>query len=371
MQFQSIIRFINYLQPDIVDWTTLDFTRLRKLAIAEFSQASDGTINLEGFDYTRHEVIKFFEQENLQEAIRVELFIYHDTGMLSLLERRLLIKMPLLINWTDFTQDDFFKEYISIYFAPAFAKCMKPFLHQFEFRNAWSWYKYIELAGEEQIEIAAAPVRLFITEGARFFKNLNDVTFKDHLPELFKWRDHSWGAFLNHVYDDFISLIDEFVDEVINFTVLIQYKNAELCLALTKELRKIKKLPEPTLEVIENNYKYFQEANGETITNKEETSGINWGRVIFFVLLFAANFLFRMHDNAPPDFKADKYIIYPEEKEFTGTFDSTQVKKNKLKLDSFLKKRGLYDLIYKYKHKPDSVKSDTIILQADSMASKP
>ena len=285
MQYQSIIRLFEYCN---VDYNTMDTGKIKKILTAEFSIAEGGIISIDGFDYTKNDIFQELEQEDFPQRLEYHQQIWKNESLLACLETN-TVDFRVVSEWFPIEKDTAFVRFISPYFAESFDKIMRKFLNPVDFSDATRWLNFLFLIDNAADEDKAlSGIRLFIMEFIHSLKNVNSTTYVTIMPELETWTDQSASSFINRLPDSLYMQIEDMVKAVINFTVLIQNENTNLCYELSYELVRINKISSNLQELIAENHEIYEHRAKQISTGGGSTSQsfISFFWVIVVVLLF-------------------------------------------------------------------------------------
>ena len=282
MQYQSIIRLFEYCN---VDYNTMDTGKIKKILTAEFSIAEGGIISIDGFDYTKNDIFQELERTDFSQRLKYHQLIWKNESLLACLETN-TVDFRVVSTWFPLKEDSFFVRFISPYFAESFDKIMRKFLNPVDFSEATRWLNFLFLIDNAADEDKAlSGIRLFIMEFIHSLKNVNSTTYVTIMPELETWTDQSASSFINSLPDSLYMQIEDMVKAVINFTVLIQNENTNLCYELSYELVRINKISSNLQELIAENHEIYKKRT-EHAPAERRSVNLSFFWVIFVIVLF-------------------------------------------------------------------------------------
>ena len=273
-QYQSIIRLLEHSGVDVS--APLNLSRLKKQLNAEFDFSATGFIEVDGHSYSKADVFEELDQPQFEQR-----FIYHTRVwkckfILSLLEDYEFNYPAFKDQMESFNNDAAFDEFFSPYFAASFNYLSGKFLNENRFLEMGQLLAFEEfiLAGDR--EEAFRPLRLFLEENLKVFRNLNKENYKTFRPQLQKWSVSYWSRVFNGLPDEYFDYKNEYAYYLVNLTVAIQQSHPADCVAISTELTCMNDLPEEMQKTILNNHAAY--------TNKKGSS-VNWGWVVWLVII--------------------------------------------------------------------------------------
>lgn len=283
MQYQSLIRFLEYAAIDYSPDTVHNISRIKKQVTAEFALEAGGIITIDDISYTKHEVLTELERHDLPERLGYHRVIWNHKGLLDLLERDAL-DMNTISSWRSLSQNSGFVSFLSPYFAPAFDSVMKTLLRKNDLYAASVWLDYFLFVEPLSEEMALIHTRLYLDQVIRLFRNLNDQSYRQRLPELRPWFTEYWSVFLNKIPQSLLFYIDDIANAIINFTVRIQKSDRKMCYEISSELTRLEHVNYSLKQLIKSNHDIYKQ-NYESRTVKGRFSGIPKGYMVVVILI--------------------------------------------------------------------------------------
>lgn len=283
MQYKSIIRFFEHC--DIAYADGVNTGRAKKILSAEFSVAQDGIITIDGFDYSKNDVLEELESADFTEHLRYHALIWKNKSLLDCLEQN-TVSFEDIPTWRSLKNDAGFVHFVSPYFAVTFDKIMGKILsYPVNFHEAERWLRLLAFVGNPvDEERALTSLRIFLLDTIKLLKNVNNSTYKNYLPQITPWAEQSSATFLNKLPDSLYKIREDLVDALINFTCLIQKTNRNLCYQISYKLTLITEINEATHNLIHDNHVIIAQNNG-----KSSKGGSGCGRNVWIgVLIFAS-----------------------------------------------------------------------------------
>jgi len=289
MRYQSIIRFFDYAHIEYTESTTFNSSRAKKLVNAEFAMQPDGIIDIDGFSYTKQDLLSELEHPAFSQRLEQHKRIWDNKPLLELLEKD-KVNLSQKPAWFHLAYAPHFAEFVSPYFAPVFDRVMRAILANNNLLNAALWLDYLPFVAPEDQEEALRSTRMYLSEASRFFKNLNDESYKTREGELYKWHHYNWSAFINKLPDSLLGYVDELISSIINFTVRIQKSNRTLCYELSKEMLLVNNANFSLRQLVRSNHETYKK-NYESRTVKGYFSSMNYIYVIIVVIFWVARII--------------------------------------------------------------------------------
>jgi hypothetical protein len=305
MQYQSIIRFFDYSGIEYNNVDGFNLSRAKKLITAEFAMQTDGIIVVDGFSYTKQDILSELERPDFSERLQFHKIIWERKGLLSFLEQD-RFDFHDGGSWYPLSNMPGFVPFISPYFSVVYNRIMRLFLNSNDLIVAADWLDYLCFVEAEDEEEALRNTRMYLNDVVRFFRNLNDASYKSRDKELRLWYTTSWSNFINKLPDSLLSYVDEIVSALINFTVRIQKSGKKICYKISKELLNVTNANYSLLQLIRSNHEAFaQNYKGKTFTGWLK-SGVNIVYVIMIVIFAVSKLFLSDSDDSGDSFSDNK-----------------------------------------------------------------
>jgi hypothetical protein len=312
MRYQSIIRFLEYAHIEYNVPQEFNLSRAKKLVNAEFAMQPDGIIEIETFSYTKQDLLTELERTDFIQRLENHKRIWENKSLLDLLEKD-KIDLTQRPSWFHLAYAPHFTAYVSEYFAPVFDRIMRAILAKNNLHNAAIWLDYFPFIAAENEEEALRSTRLYLNEVVKFFKNLNDESYKTREGELYMWHNSNWSAFFNKLPDSLLGYVDEIISAIINFTVRIQKSNRTMCYELSKEMLLVNNANFSLQQLVRSNHETYKK-NYESRTVKGQFNSVNYIYILIVVIFWVARFLM---SNSSSEKNND--VSYNEEKTVATT----------------------------------------------------
>ncbi|KAA5534489.1 hypothetical protein F0919_07660 [Taibaiella lutea] len=307
MQYQSIIRFFDFSGIEYDNVGGFNLSRAKKLVTAEFAMQADGIIVVDGCSYTKQEILAELERRDFSERLQFHKIIWENKGLLAFLEED-RFDFHDGGNWYSLSDMPGFVSFVSPYFSVVYNRIMRSFLNNNDLAAAADWLDYLFFIEAEDEEEALRNTRMYLNDVVRFFRNLNDASYKSRDKELRLWYTTSWSNFINKLPDSLLSYVDEIVSAIINFTVRIQKSGKKICYKISKELLNVTNANYSLLQLIRSNHEaYAQNYKGKTFTGWLK-SGVNIVYVIMIVIFAVSKLFLSDSDDSGYNFLDNKVV---------------------------------------------------------------
>ncbi len=287
-QYISIIRFLEHLGIDISNWT--DNVRIKKLANAEFNMSQNGFIEIDGFAYSKEDVLKELDATNWAERLELHQKIYSCKSILNFLERNKANWAGLQSDFEAVQLDDKFDSFFSPYFAIAFNNVTRICLNRELIAEQADLLQYRDFILPQHQEEGYKTLRLFLEDNIKVIKNISQENYDIMKPKMLFWLKPNWHLLLNNLPDDFFVYRDDLVHLLINLTVQLQFKSKADAIAISNNLIALQGLNPEHKRIIESNHSaYIGNSNYNNSNNKSSSEGgvgkIIWG-IIWVIFIF-------------------------------------------------------------------------------------
>ena len=250
MQYQSIIRILKHCD---IDCRFPDVARAKRILAAEFSIAPRGIISIDGFDYTKNDVFNELEHTDFVRRLSIHVLIWRTPILLNFLEKneiaytQIINLEQLSHNWRRRQVFDF----ISPYFAVSFAKAMRRLLNEAQFMEANAWLETLYITNnKEDRRTALSSTKEYLTDFIKLLRNSNDVTYKNHLPQLEKFFSQPWRRFVNNLPCSLSGITYNLLLAMHNFTLIIKHIDSDLCLKMSRQMIEVRNIDDELRERI-------------------------------------------------------------------------------------------------------------------------
>jgi len=277
-QYTSIIRL--FLHSDVAtNGEAINMPRIKKQLAAEFDFAKEGFITVDGYNYSKNDVLEELSREDFLERLHYHKKIWENKAVLSILEDNELRLYELRDQIKTFTNDTAFDAFFSPYFAVPFNYISRNYLNEKRLSDMGAWLLFEDFLQGEDREEAFRAIRIFLDENIRLIKNINSDNYKSIRPQIDHWLKPGGSDLLNHLPHEFYSTKNDLVLYLINLTVRIQKINKQDCKNVSTELTCVTDITKEYEDLIMNNHKVY------TQTNYATSSGNNYWWILWVVIL--------------------------------------------------------------------------------------
>ena len=273
-QYQSIIRLMEHTGVD--PNAPLNIQRLRKQLSAEFDFSATGFIEVGGYSYNKADVFEELDHPLFEQRLAYHLRIWNSAFILSLLENNEFNFTEFRDQLSSFNNDPAFDEFFSPWFSESFSQLSRTLLHENSFQDMGHLLLFEEFIVGQDREEAFRPLRIFLEENLKVFRNLNKENYTAFRPQLEKWLLPYWSDVFNNLPDEYFHYKHDHAYHLVNLTVAIQRSHPKDCVAISQELTCMKDLSSEMSAIILGNHNAY--------THKKEST-VNWSWVIWIVII--------------------------------------------------------------------------------------
>ena len=282
-QYTSIIRL--FLHSDVaIDDAAINVPRIKKQLAAEFDFAKDGFINIDGYNYSKNDVLEETGREDFLERIIYHKKIWENKAVLSILEDNELRLYELREQIKKFANDTKFDAFFSPYFAIPFNYVSRNYLNEKRLSDVGEWLLFEDFLQGENREEGFRALRIFLEENIRLIKNINADNYRIIRPQIEHWLKPGAGDLLNNLPHEFYGTKNDVVLHLINLTVRIQKINKKDCTNLSTELTCVTDIVQEYEELIMNNHKVYTQTRYAS-SSKNNYWWLVWLVIMLFKLL--------------------------------------------------------------------------------------
>jgi hypothetical protein len=261
-QYISIIRLFEYC--DISLESDFNITRARKQLQAEFGIAQSGFIEVDGYSYARHDVFEEIERTDFSERFDFHKKIWNTPAMLGLLENNQVDPLVIDEAFRPFTGNEAFDEFFSPYFVGPFNYLCRTYLTANRLRDAGDLLAFEEFLQPQEREEAFRPLRIYLEETLRLFRNTSEENYSVMRPKMIHWVETDWHQFLTNLPHEFYDHKTDITTFLINIGVGIQKKNKRDCRHLSEQLVSVQDLPENLRSLFVSNHAAYTGSSGSS-----------------------------------------------------------------------------------------------------------
>lgn len=276
-QYISIIRLFGHAA--ISTEGEINLGRVKKQLIAEFDFTKSGFIEVEGFSYSKQDVLEEIEHPQFPARLNYHKRIWEKKALLGLLENNNWDNGTPMTDLEVFLGDKDFDQFFSPYFAGPFNNISRNLLNDTRFSDLAKLFQYEDFLQPEEREEAFRPVRIFLDENLRLLKNTVTENYSSMRPKIKHWINGSWSGFINNLPQEFYDFKCDMAILLINLTVKIQKSDKDDCKGISSQLIGMRELPENLRQTIVNNHGvYFK-------TGSSGGGDYRWVIWVIFILI--------------------------------------------------------------------------------------
>lgn len=254
-QYISIIRLFNHC--GIPTGADFNLPRAKKQLLAEFNMSQSGFIELEGYTYTRNDVFEEIERANYWQRMEFHNRIWSAPQMLALLEKNIFDAITISEAFQNFWDNKAFDEFFSPYFAGPFNYISRNLLANMRLDDMSALLKYEDFLQPSEREEAFRPMRMFLDENIKLFRNTSGENYKMMRPKMRQWIDERWCNFMNALPVEFYDARVFIVTRMVNIGVAIQKTYRGDCRKMSEQLVLLSDLPESLRGTIMTNHPIY------------------------------------------------------------------------------------------------------------------
>lgn len=283
-QYTSIIRL--FIHSDVsIDDAAINIPRIKKQFTAEFDFAKEGFIQVDGYSYSKNDVLEELGRPDFLERLIYHKRIWENKAVLSVLENNELRLTELRDQIKTFANEPAFDAFFSPYFAVPFNVISRNYLNDGRLSDVGAWLLFEDFLQGEDREEGFRVIRVFFEENIRLIRNINADNYKTIRPQIEHWLKPGGADLLNNLPHEFYGTKSDIVLYLINLTVRIQKINKKDCKNISTELTCITDISQEYEDLIMNNHKAY------TQTRYTTSSGNNYWWIVWaaiFILKFLA-----------------------------------------------------------------------------------
>lgn len=259
-QYISIVRLFEHC--DISLEGELQLPRIRKQLQAEFGFAQSGFLEVDGYSYARQDVFEEIERPDFPQRLEFHKQIWDNPAMLGLLENNQIDPLVIDQAFFLFAGNEEFDVFFSPYFAGPFQYLCRTYLANNRLRDTGILLGFEEFLLPAEREEAFRPLRLYLDEQLRLFRNVSPENYSIMRPKLYHWVETDWYPFLTNLPHEFYDQKTDIATYLINIGVGIQKHNKRDCRHLSEQLVSSEGFPEHLRSLIVSNHGAYTSSSG-------------------------------------------------------------------------------------------------------------
>lgn len=280
-QYQSIIRLLQHSGVDID--APLNVSRIKKLLNAEFDMSASGYLEADEFSYSKSEVFEELDRSDFENRFIYHRRIWNDRAILDLLEKNAFNYFDFDTQMRAYYNDVSFDQFFSPYFGFSFHYLSRGYLNEGRFDEMSSLLAYDEFMLHDEREEAFRPLRVFLDDSLRAFRNINAENYASFADEMRPWGFPRWSRMLNALPEELEDRKADIALYLVNVTVAIQRTKKSDCRFISNELVQVEELPEELRKLIKSNHKVY--TGGSIASSKSGGISYWWIGWVVIVLL--------------------------------------------------------------------------------------
>jgi len=295
-----------------------NLSRTKKQLQVEFNVAQSGFIEVNGYTYTRHDVLEEIDRPDFLIRLGFHKQLWNSPAVLQLLENNTFNSVGISDEFKPLWNNKEFDEFFSPYFAGPFNYISRTLLTGWQVSEMSDLLAYEDFLLPDEREEAFQPIRLFFDDNVRLLRNINSGNYKMMRPKIVHWIDTDWHAFFNSLPHEFDDAKYAVVSCLVNIGVAIQKTHRRDCRKISEQLILLRDTPESLRSVIVSNHVVYTRGRRFSFQGRSP-----------FWLIWVALALFRLvSNNGCNDDKPDYNNFKPVTIDRTYLVnDSSQVKK--------------------------------------------
>lgn len=283
-QYISIIRLFRHSDIDTGD--AFNLSRAKKQLQAEFSIAQNGFIEIDGHTYTKQDVFEELDRPGFPERLIFHQQIWENETLLGLLETNSVYLPDLGAAMQPFAGNEKFDAFFSPYFAGPFIYLSRTLLSEGKLEQMGTLLAFEQFLLPEEREEAFRPLRLFLDENVRLFRNISADNYAMMRPKILHWIETDWHLFFNNLPHEFYEIKNDLTASLINIGVAVQKTHKKDCVKISEQLISLQDTPESLRSIIVSNHAIYKGSSSKS-SSWGNYFWIGW--VIFIIIRLVAS----------------------------------------------------------------------------------
>lgn len=280
-QYISPIRLFRFCA---IDWSgELNPARIKKQVLAEYGMSATGFLEVDGFSYNKTDVLEEIDRPDFADRIALHQQVWDSPLLLKVLEENSIHLSNLGSIFQPFQGNASFDAFVSPYLAGPFQVILRSFLQENNLVDAGTWLSVEGFLQGEDREEGFRPLRLFLEEQERVFKNVSKDNYASFRDKLAPWLGDGWCLFLNNFPAELYDQKNDLVVDLINLTVKIQKVNRTDCQRISFELIQLSGISSDLTNTIISNNRVFNPPPGSS--NNTSSGGTNYWWIIWVAIM--------------------------------------------------------------------------------------
>lgn len=282
-QYISPIRLFRFCA---IDWSgTINPSRIKKQVLAEYGMSASGFLEVDGFSYNKTDVLEEIDRPDFADRLALHQQVWDSPLLLKVLEENAINLANLESIFQPFQGNPDFDAFVSPYLAGPFQVILRSFLQENDLADAGIWLSIEGFLQGEDREEGFRPLRLFVEEQERVFKNVSRDNYASFRDKLSPWLGDGWFLFLNNFPAELYDQKHDLVVDLINLTVKIQKVNLSDCQRISFELIQLTGISSDLVSTIYSNNRVFNPPPGSS-RSTPSSGGTNYWWLIWVIIMF-------------------------------------------------------------------------------------
>jgi hypothetical protein len=262
--YLSIIRLLEHCGIEYDG--AINISRLKKILLAEFGLSPTGIITIEQHSYNKNDIIAEIENTDFSNRLQWHIAIWQCKNVCRFLELDVLHTDELKEEISVFKENDWFKKFISPQLAVAFNYFTRNIVYRKDMEAIRRLLFLNDFLLPEHRVVAFSSLRLFFDEQIKLLRNTTKDSFKLMRPKIKHWAFKRWYKCFNQLPHEFYQQQYDIVFYLIHVTVNIQHRNPHTCYGISRQLTKVKGMPEEISTLIKKNHKIYRASAEQVFT---------------------------------------------------------------------------------------------------------
>lgn len=280
----------------------LNLSRIKKQLQAEFNISRDGFIEVDGFAYSRNDIMEEIDHPEFLLRWKFHKQIWERPALRKLLEENEGGAYDLEAILNPFRGNTEFDKFFSPYFAGPFQQISRSLLNERNLGELGELMRFEQFIQGVEREEAFRPTRIFLDEEFRIIRNVTKENFKLMRPKIEHWIKSDWGFLFSNLPDELYTIKYEIAVKLLNLGVEIQKTHRKDCRRISGQLVELKDAPENLRSLILSNHAAYNDSAPGCLNFKGGAG------IIIFVIFILIRAIFGDSCNRPaPDYSTIPY----------------------------------------------------------------
>jgi len=251
--------------------------------LAEYGMSATGFLEVDGFSYNKTDVLEEIDRPDFADRLALHQQVWDNPLLLKVLEENSIHLSNLSSIFQPFQGNAAFDAFVSPYLAGPFQVILRSCLLKNNLVDARIWLSIEGFLQGEDREEGFRPLRLFLEEQERVFKNVSKDNYSSFRDKLAPWLGDGWSLFLNNFPAELYEQKHDLVVDLINLTVKIQKINRSDCQHISLELIQLNGISSDLVNTIISNNRVFNPPPGSS--SSTSSGGTNYWWVVWVIVI--------------------------------------------------------------------------------------